>query len=107
VHEDGCSFLAPEFTAVFSVSVAQCCSRECGHGFWRHLLLAGRVTQDLLRVQGPLWSDSSPVGAVTAILRLTHLSVTAKRGHGGQAPMVGRLLSVLLLVCGDNELNPG
>lgn len=56
---------------------------------------------------GPLWSDSSPVGAVIAILRLIHLSVTAKRGHGGRAPMVGRLLWVLLLVCGDIELNPG
>jgi len=56
---------------------------------------------------GPLWSDSSPVGAVTTILRLTHLSITAKRGHGGRAPMVGRLLWVLLLVCGDVELNPG
>jgi len=38
---------------------------------------------------GPLWSDSSPMGAVTAILRLTQLSITTKRGHGGRAPMVG------------------
>ena len=92
-------------TLLFVSAAPPKCSRK-----ERDTVLMDKVSQRTVSCTIPavkLDSDSSAVGGVSAILKFSHLSVTAKCTYGGRASTSRRVLLLLLLLSGDVEFNLG